>query len=32
MAEYGESVESTASPDRVWKVWSDTSTWGEWNP
>jgi len=32
MAEYGESVESTASPNRVWKVWSDTSTWGEWNP
>jgi hypothetical protein len=32
MAEYGESVETTASPDRVWKVWSDTSTWGDWNP
>lgn len=32
MAEYGSSVETTASPDRVWKVWSDTSTWGEWNP
>ncbi len=32
MAEYGSSVETTASPDKVWKVWSDTSTWGEWNP
>ena len=32
MAEYGETVETTASADRVWKVWSDTSTWGEWNP
>lgn len=32
MAEYGASVETTASPDRVWKVWSDTSTWGRWNP
>jgi hypothetical protein len=32
MAEYGESVETTASAERVWKVWSDTSTWGEWNP
>jgi uncharacterized protein YndB with AHSA1/START domain len=32
MAEYGTSVETTASPDRVWKVWSDMSTWGEWNP
>lgn len=32
MAEYGRTVETTASPDKVWKVWSDTSTWGEWNP
>ncbi len=30
--EYGTSVETTASPDRVWKIWSDMSTWGEWNP
>jgi hypothetical protein len=30
--EYGTSVESTASPDRVWKIWSDMSTWGDWNP
>jgi hypothetical protein len=30
--EYGTSVETTASPDKVWKVWSDMSTWGEWNP
>src|ERR1700730_8312375 len=32
MAEYGTSVESTASPERVWKIWSDMSTWGDWNP
>jgi hypothetical protein len=32
MAEYGDSVETVASPDQVWKVWSDMSTWGEWNP
>lgn len=32
MAEYGTSVVSTASADRVWRIWSDTSTWGEWNP
>lgn len=32
MAEYGSSVDTSASPDRVWKVWSDTSTWGQWNP
>ena len=30
--EYGTSVESTASPDKVWKIWSDMSTWGDWNP
>ena len=32
MAEYGTSVETTASPEQVWKVWSDMSTWGDWNP
>jgi uncharacterized protein YndB with AHSA1/START domain len=32
MAEYGESVETAASPARVWQVWSDTTTWGQWNP
>ena len=30
--EYGTSVETAASPDKVWKIWSDMSTWGEWNP
>lgn len=30
--EYGTSVETSASPDAVWKIWSDMSTWGEWNP
>ena len=30
--EYGTSVETTASPDKVWHVWSDMSTWGGWNP
>ena len=32
MAEYGTSVETSASPDKVWRIWSDMSTWGEWNP
>jgi len=32
MAEYGTSVETTASPQQVWKIWSDMSTWGDWNP
>ena len=30
--EYGTSVETSASPDKVWRIWSDMSTWGEWNP
>jgi uncharacterized protein YndB with AHSA1/START domain len=30
--EYGTSVETTASPDKVWRIWSDMSTWGQWNP
>jgi len=32
MAEYGTAVESKAPADRVWKIWSDMSTWGQWNP
>src|SRR5712664_343827 len=32
MADYGESVETSATPAQVWKVWSDMSTWGDWNP
>jgi hypothetical protein len=32
MAEYGTSVETTAPADKVWKIWSDMSTWGDWNP
>jgi len=30
--EYGTSVETAVSPEKVWRVWSDMSTWGEWNP
>ena len=30
--EYGTSVETSASPAKVWKIWSDMSTWGDWNP
>lgn len=32
MAEYGTSVQSSAPAENVWKVWSDMSTWGDWNP
>ena len=30
--EYGTSVASTASAEKIWRIWSDMSTWGEWNP
>jgi hypothetical protein len=26
------SVETAASPQAVWKIWSDTPRWQEWNP
>jgi uncharacterized protein YndB with AHSA1/START domain len=32
MAIQERSVETTASPQTVWKIWSDTATWPEWNP
>lgn len=32
MATQERSVETTASPQAVWKLWSDASTWQEWNP
>src|SRR5579859_6952029 len=32
MAEYGTSVESAAPAEKVWRIWSDMSTWGDWNP
>jgi uncharacterized protein YndB with AHSA1/START domain len=32
MADNQRSVETSASSAAVWKIWSDTSTWPEWNP
>ena len=30
--EYGTSVETSAAREKVWRIWSDMSTWGDWNP
>lgn len=32
MASNERSVETNASPQAAWKIWSDTSTWQDWNP
>jgi len=32
MADNQRSVETSASPATVWKIWSDVTTWPEWNP
>ena len=32
MGDNQRSVETNASPAAVWKIWSDTSTWAQWNP
>jgi hypothetical protein len=32
MAIEERAVETKASPQAIWKIWSDTSTWPQWNP
>ena len=32
MASNERSVETAASPQAVWKIWTDTASWQEWNP
>jgi uncharacterized protein YndB with AHSA1/START domain len=31
MQTYGVSRATTASPDKVWSVWSDPNSWSRWN-
>ena len=31
MKTYGASRSTTASPERVWRVWSDPNNWSRWN-
>ena len=31
MKQYGKSRSTTASPERVWSIWSDPNNWGRWN-
>ncbi len=32
MPAHERSLETSAAPDRIWKIWSDAGTWPEWNP
>jgi uncharacterized protein YndB with AHSA1/START domain len=32
MAENSRSRETSATPETVWRIWSDTDTWPDWNP
>jgi Polyketide cyclase / dehydrase and lipid transport len=31
MWQYERSIETTAAPDAVWRVWSDVAAWPRWN-
>ncbi|MFF9852668.1 SRPBCC family protein [Streptomyces litmocidini] len=31
MWEYEHSVETTVTPEAIWRLWSDVENWGTWN-
>ncbi|MFJ7150151.1 polyketide cyclase [Streptomyces sp. NPDC100445] len=31
MWEYEHSVETTAAPEAIWRLWADVESWGTWN-
>ncbi|HEV3231097.1 MAG TPA: SRPBCC family protein [Candidatus Dormibacteraeota bacterium] len=32
MASHSRTLTTTATPEAIWKLWSDPQTWGQWNP
>lgn len=32
MSDFARSLQTSASPEKVWSIWSDVSTWAQWNP
>ena len=30
--EHSSTVTTSATPDAIWKLWSDTTTWSTWDP
>src|SRR5258708_30718883 len=32
MGAHERTMQAGASPERVWRLWSDVSTWPRWNP
>jgi uncharacterized protein YndB with AHSA1/START domain len=32
MNKHARSLQLRAAPERVWRIWSDPSTWPQWNP
>ncbi len=31
MWEYQHSIETTAAPEAIWRLWADVDNWGAWN-